>query len=190
MSTEALLDLFGAREPQRTELLARRRPESVRLVDPVLGEATVRDNGPLHEGKLAASLVDMTVEGYLRMLNHHVFFWPRRERLVDLLGARAYRERSHLILEIETATLVAAHGPAVRLSPINSGATVFQAQPRGSSTFADIVDYDFEEWKSRRTRSTAIAEVCVAYAVPDIVQHVRRVTLWHPGGAEVEVVTE
>ena len=56
-STSALLSLFsksvGAR---RAEIEARRRPEKVRLSDPEIGDATVRDQKPLIESKLVGCL--------------------------------------------------------------------------------------------------------------------------------------
>lgn len=59
--TEALLDRFEVAEPQRTELLMRRRAVSVTISHPEHGTAVVRDNIPLSESKLAAALTDMTV---------------------------------------------------------------------------------------------------------------------------------
>jgi Family of unknown function (DUF7002) len=94
--TEALLDRFEVAEPQRTELLTRRRAVSVTISHPEHGTAVVRDNIPLSESKLAAALTDMTVEQWLRLLNSKVFFWLQRERVNRLLGARAYRDSSHL----------------------------------------------------------------------------------------------
>lgn len=56
----------------------------------------------LSESKLAAALTDMTVEQWLRLLNSKVFFWLQRERVNRLLGARAYRDSSHLVITFDT----------------------------------------------------------------------------------------
>src|SRR4051794_20339202 len=98
LSTQSLLDLFEVRDPQRTEILARRCPASVTLTHPTHGNAVVRDNIPLSESKLAGALTDMTVEEWLRLLNGKVFFWLQRQRIDRLLGARAYRSGSHLVI--------------------------------------------------------------------------------------------
>lgn len=182
LSTEALLELYGVTGPRRAALLERRRGSSVQLNHPEHGRAVVRDNLPLNEAKLEACLTDMSVPDFLRMINRHVYFWPSAERLDRLFKADAYARRKHLILEIGTASLVAEHGPALRLSPINSGATLFKAQPRGSQTLLPVAEYDFEHWRKKRTRTTAVAEVCVERAVPEVTRHTVRVYVRHQDG--------
>jgi hypothetical protein len=172
LSTAALVDLFEIAEPRRSRLLAERRPDMTALRHDVHGTALVRDNGPLNDKKLRAALTDMSAPDFLRLINGKVFFWPTSKRLDTLFKARAYRDRPHLILTIDTASLLAAHAERITLSPINSGATVHNAPARGSDTFQSIADYDFEGWRKRRSRSTAIAEVCVEHSVPDIERHV------------------
>ncbi|MFG0252747.1 MAG: DUF7002 family protein, partial [Phycisphaerales bacterium JB038] len=114
LSTSALLELFEIAEPRRSQLLEHRRDASVVINHPVHGRATVRDNLPLHEGKLAACLTDMTVEAFMRRVNEHVFFWPNMARLDSLFNAAAYASRRHLILELDAPSLIAAHEHSVR----------------------------------------------------------------------------
>lgn len=187
LSTAALLELFEVSAAARHALLAQRRPESVMIAHPTHGRAVVRDNGPLHEGKLAACLTDMTVPDFLGLINAHVFFWPGQDRLDRLFRAPAYVGRPHLILELETASVVAAHADEVRLSPINSGSTIFKAQPRGSHTFASIGDYDFDAWRRKRSAKAAVAEVCVLGGVPDVDSHLLRAYVRDPHGSTDEV---
>jgi len=110
----------------------------------------------------------MDPQGWYRFLNARVFFWPTRERILTLLSARAYRGRSHTVITVDTASFLEKHADRVKLSPINSGAVVYRATPRGLMTFRTI-----EEWPdAERPRSGAlklpVAEFAVDYSVPDI----------------------
>jgi hypothetical protein len=51
----------------------------------------------------------MTPREWYESLNRRVFFWVDRRRLIKLLGARAYRNRPHLVLELDTAELLRRH---------------------------------------------------------------------------------
>jgi len=180
LSTAALVDLFETPEPRRRSLLSERRPDMTALRHDIHGSALIRDNGPLYEKKLAACLTDMSVPDFLRLINSKVFFWPSERRLQTLFGARAYRDRPHLILTVDTASLLAAHKDRVTLSPINSGATVHNAPSRGSATFTPIEEYDFEYWRTKRSRPTAMAEICVDHSVPDITSHLVQAHIRYP----------
>lgn len=175
-SVTALLDLFYFDPQGRPKIEAQRRPETIVLSEPALGTFEIRDQKPLSLAKLEDCLVDMTVEEWLRLLNRKVFFWPTEERVRDLLGALAYRGREHLVLVIDTASLLAIHGPEVTLAPINTGSVLYDPPPRGGDTLLPIADYPFEQWRRRRgSARKAIAEVAVDYAVPDILNHMVRV---------------
>jgi hypothetical protein len=106
----------------------------------------------------------MTVEEWCRELKRRVFFWVEEERVERLLGARAYRARAHDVLTVDTASLVAAHGPEITLAHVNTGTTLFQAPPRGSDTFRSISEYDF----AARSR---VVELAVDYSVANLVPH-------------------
>lgn len=183
LSTSALVDLFETPEPRRSRLLLERRPDMTAVRHDTHGSALIRDNGPLNEKKLAACLTDMTVREFLALINGKVFFWPTQKRLDTLLAAPSYRDRPHLILTVDTASLLAAHRDRVTLSPINSGATVHDAPARGSDTFKTIADYDFEFWRLKRSRPTAVAEICVEHAVPDIMAHLVEAHIRRPDGS-------
>jgi hypothetical protein len=174
-STTALLDLFEYAEKERRLIESVRRPQSVDIAHPQWGTARIRDQKPLQVKRLEQILVGMTVEEWCVTLNNRVFFWATEERLLRLLRGAMYREAEHDVLVVDSARLVAAHGDEVTLAPYNTGATVHQAPQRGVGTFKRIADYDFEYWRSRRSRKEAVVELAVDYAVPDIEDFVVRV---------------
>ncbi len=131
------------------------------------------------EPQLAASLTDgLLPANWYRMLNRHVFFWVREERLHRLLGARAYRARPHLVLEFDTADIVARHGERIRLTGMNTGNTRPRAFPRGPQTFRSIEDFPYLE-RRRTAGRDAVVELAVAEGVPDAAELVRRLSRWH-----------
>jgi hypothetical protein len=168
LSTTALLDLFQVRGELRRALESKHRPESVEIRHPQYGVAVIRDQKPMRESALAECLVGMTPEQWYRTLNRHVFFWVASQRLENLLGARAYRGRTHTVITVDAARLFELHGPNLRLSPINSGSTIYNPRPRGADTFQRIADYPFEDRRKVRGLANAVAELAAQYAVPDI----------------------
>jgi hypothetical protein len=176
LSTVALLDLFEINGKQREALFSCRRPESVAITHRKHGRAVIRDQKPMSESALRKCLDhSVTPAEWYRILNRRVFFWLSSDRLDGLLSARAYREKQHCVLTLETSGLVRAHAERITLSPINSGSTIFKPQPRGLSTFQSISDYPFEEWCSRRARANAVVELAIDYAVPNVKDFVLRV---------------
>jgi hypothetical protein len=89
----------------------------------------------------------------------------------------------HTVLSIDTMRLLERHAAKIRLSPINSGSTIYNPQPRGVGTFKRMQDYPFEERKKLRGLGNAIAELAVQYAVPDILDIV--VAVEHRRGNKV-----
>lgn len=186
LSTSALLDRWGVEGAAREAIEARRRPRSVPL--PGASGVTIRDNGPLHEGRLAACLDDgLRPEDWYRLLNARVFFWLSRERLLKLMGARTYQGQAHDVLEVDARSLVAAHRERIELSAINSGATGRFPVRRGLATFAGISDYPYARWRLKRKRGERVVELAVLGGVPDIARHVVRAVRMRDG-AEEEVL--
>lgn len=171
LSTSALLDVFRVDGDVRGELESARRPESMTIIHAVHGTAVIRDQIPLREGPLERCLVGMTPVEWLRELNRRVFFWLAEDRVRGLLRGRAYGNRPHDVLTVDTASLVAAHEDEITLAPINTGSTIYNPRPRGIGTFLPIAAYPFDEWRRRRNRRTAVAELAVMGGVPDIVDH-------------------
>jgi hypothetical protein len=173
LSTASLIDLYQVSEPRRTQLLSQHRPESISLVHAVHGQAVIRDQKPLQATKLSQLLIDMTVKEWIQLLNSHVFFWLHPERLTRLLNARAYRDRPHLVLTVDTGSLLSVHADRVRLSHLNSGATAYVSGRRGSATFKPIAD--FQHPQSRQRPPRYIAELAVMGGAPDIAVHTIKV---------------
>ena len=175
LSTSALLDRFEVEGEERLAIESARRPEIVRVEHPDHGVALVRDNKPMQEKSLERCLYGgMTPREWYEHLNRRVFFWVEWKRLLKLLGARAYKDRPHLVLEVDAAKLLDRHAERVTLSPINSGATfAMSPAPRGPDTFRRVADYP---------DGKPVVELAVDYIVPDIADCVLSVSRWH--GAE------
>lgn len=169
LSTTALLDLFEINGVLREQIESERRPESVEVVHPEHGRAVIRDNMPMRDSALLKCLEDCTPREWYELLNRRVFFWTERERLLRLLGAKAYRAKRQLVITIDTAKLLACHAPRVTLSPINGGSTLMRPAARGFGTFQPIKEFPFGEWRMRgRVPTKVIVELAVDYSVPDL----------------------
>lgn len=176
LSTSGLLDLFESSGKAREAIEARRRPRSIRISHPIHGTAVIRDQAPISDTILERCLTDMQPTEWYRLLNSRVYFWLGRRRLEALLNARLYRERTHIVLTVDTATLVNRYENNVVLSRINSGATHRGGSPRGSHTFRRLPEYPFKV--GRRTEASikdSVAELAVDYGIPDVSVYVRRV---------------
>lgn len=178
LSTSALLNLFDVHGRERFALESSRRAQSETITHPTHGKAVIRDNKPMSEGALLKCLTEGTPEDWYRTLNGRVFFWVREERLQRFLNARPYRHQAHLVLEVDTRILVEGCRGRVSLSPINSGSTLYQPQPRGMGTFLSIADYPFDYWRRKRGRADAVVELAVDHAVTEVESVVRSASRW------------
>ena len=173
LPTAQLVEEFGPPPDVRAAILDQPRTRSFLLTHPRLGQVVIRDQVPLRPHILAQRLTGLTVPEWLAILNDRVFFWLGRQRLDTLLNARLNRGRPHDVLTVDTASLVATYTGQIRLSPLNSGATLFpNAAPRGPDTFRTIGDYPYETLRRQRGPGHAIAELAVIGGVPDIAKHV------------------
>ena len=167
LSTTALLDLFEVQEPAREIIEGRRRPASVPITHPTHGRATIRDQKPMSEKKLAKSLRDgLTPPAWYRRLNDKVFFWLTEKRLETLLNAREYRNTRRLVLTVDSRPLLEVYREKVVLSPMNSGNTSPFAHPRGADTFLPLDRYPFEDRRKRGLEP--VVELGVLGGIPDI----------------------
>lgn len=170
LGTSALLDLFRISGERREKIESRHRPESVSICG---GRAVARDQKPMSDAGLYKCLRDgLTPREWYRLLNSKVFFWVTRERLEKMLNARAYRQKWHTVLVVDTKSLLAECLERVTLSPINSGSTLFEPPLRGRDTFLPPDRYPFQRRRKERGASDAIAELAVDRSVPDIRKHV------------------
>jgi hypothetical protein len=175
LSTTALLDLFEINGDLRRAIETEHRPESVTITHSVHGSAVIRDQKPMRESALRKCLCGMTPQQWYEMLNGRVFFWVSAERVRTLLNARAYREREHTVITVETAPFIAKYADRMFLSPINSGSTIYNPQQRGSRTFRPFDQYPFQERRKLRGLNNAIAEAAVIHAIPDLRDFATRV---------------
>ncbi len=184
LSTTALLDLFGYSGPEREAIESERRSAIVEIADPNTGAtAKIRDNKPLRTQFLSSCLEGMSMREWYELLNRKVFFWVSEARLEGLLSARAYKKRSHEVITVDTAALLARGTDGVTLAPINTGATLYPtATRRGRDTFKSIEDYPLAENVRWRGQENAIVELAVDYAVPAIEDVALDVHLRRPDG--------
>lgn len=167
LSTSALLDLFEYEGAERAAIESSYRATAVLVEHPKLGKATIRDQGPMHSDEVVARFLDdISPAEWYRLLNRRVFFWLTEDRLQRLLGAGPYRTRPHMVLEVDTASLLERHLKQLTLSPINSGA-IFPAGKtrRGPQTFSRFKDYP---WEKRTRSSELVVELAVDQAVPEV----------------------
>lgn len=178
LSTEALLDLFKIPNPQRERLLSMHRPEMVSIEHPTYGVAWIRDQKPMSDSGLAKALPDdITPSDWYRILNRKTFFWATWERLQRLIGAAAYRNRNHIVITVDTKSLLECHLHNITLSPYNSGCTKPNPFKRGHDCFLPLDKYPFEDWRTKRSQKNAVVEIVAEYSVPDIFRHTLKVDL-------------
>lgn len=173
LSAVALVRAWEVPADRAEALLSRRRLTSESLEHPSFGTAVLRDQKPLHEGKLASVLADgLTVPEWLRLLNTFVFLFPDAAALQTL--RTAYADEPAVALEIDTAKLIAEYGSLVRLSAINTGAVLYKPAPRGRGTFMGVAQFD---------RTKKVREVAIADGLPDVLRYLVSATRFQPDGS-------
>ena len=174
-SAARLVELF--RRGDAGELLSRRRAEPVVLEHPDHGYAVLRDQGPLNEKKLASALTNgWSVERWLRQLNDLVFLFPdgaARDKLIDKYG-----QSDLLVLTLNTRSLLIEYDIWLKVASINTGATVYAAQPRGDDTYRSV---------DRHEARKPVKEVVVAHAIPDVADHLISAELRRPSGERLDL---
>ncbi len=173
LSTSALLDLFEVTGPERHAIESAHRPASVQISHARYGVAVIRDQKPMSESKLRSCLISMEPREWYELLNSKVFFWPTIDRLTTLLSARAYRNRPHVVIAVDTSIFLKQLLNQTTLSRINSGSTVYTPVPRGRETFLPLSEYPQDWWRKRR-----VGEAAVDYGIPNITDMVTSVEEW------------
>ena len=184
LSTEQLVNLYGVDDARRASILLRKRETVVTLRHPSMPEIVIRDQKPM---KFIDAKIDAgsSLEMYLQAINARVFFWASRERLLRLLGAREYRDQPQVVLHVDTARLLAAHGSRVELCRFNSGAVTQANHPRrGHRSWLPVHDYPYTEYRHQYGAAHALTEVTVVGGVPDVLDLTVQVEFPAvPGGA-------
>lgn len=189
MSTSALLDYYRVKGRRRKKIERCHRPESVTIGAPGKPLAVIRDQGPMSDTSLRKALPEhLEPSDWYRLLNSKVFFWLTEKRLHKLTKARAYRNRTHDVLEVDTRSLIDSHRERIWLCPINSGCTIPFHHKRDETIFSRIEGYQYSYWCQRRQKGNRVVELAVDHAVPDIARHTRRVVVMQ--GEEILSVIE
>ncbi|MGO9267979.1 MAG: DUF7002 family protein [Candidatus Binataceae bacterium] len=175
LSTTALLDLFEVNGALRLSIETEHRANAVTIAHAEHGTVVIRDQKPMRESSLRLCLQGMTPQEWYTLLNGRVFFWVTADRVQTLLNARAYRDKEHTVVTVDTRAFLAKYGDRVAISPINSGSTIYNASRRGRQTFRHLSGYPFDERRRLRGIANAVAEAVVEYAVPDLRDFVLRV---------------
>lgn len=189
LSTTALLDHYSVEPSKRRLIESSHRPKSIEVKGDGLPRAVVRDQIPMSDSGLLRALPNrLTPKAWYELLNAKAFFWLSEERLHKLTSARAYRDREHDVLELDTRSLIDAHREKIWLCPMNSGCTKPMPHPRDETIFARITEYPYAHWRARRRRTERVVELAVDHSVDDVRDHVRRVVVKR--GTEVLSVLE
>lgn len=178
-----LLDRAGLPGAARERLERRQRTAHMELPD----GAQIRDQRPMPPAALEACLVGLTPADWYALVNGRVFFWLDPDRL-DRQRA-ACGPRPQVVLAVDTAGLLAAHGARVALTPINTGNARRKPARRGHASFVPYDAWLATGWQSEaaalgtplRPRAHRPVELTVADAVPDILRFLRDVTALPPG---------
>ncbi len=168
LSTSALLDLFEIKGTQRSKCESQWRHTSINITHPIHGKAVIRDQKPMPPEDLSKCLDGLVPSEWYEFLNGKTFFWVTKDRLLRLLNAAAYRDRSHWVIIVDTRCLVERHFGCITLSDINSG-FVYHGGQRGLDTFKTI-----DEFPSSKT----VWELAVGHSVPDIAELAISVEEW------------
>ncbi len=168
LSTLALTELFEINGAEKEKLISERRPAMVQICHPKYGIVTIRDNKPITNNKLLNWLIDMSPREWYETLNQKVFFWTDRERLIRLLNARAYRNKTHTVITVDSALLLKNCFDQITLSSINSGAMPFGGSPRGIDTFCALAQWSGEECPRSGKLLKPVVELAVEHSVKDI----------------------
>jgi hypothetical protein len=173
MSASALLDAYCLSGPERAALESSHRPESVHLVREGLPGAVLRDQKPMSDSALEGCLQHgLLPKDWYEILNAKSFFWLSSGRIWRLLQARAYRGHPQTVLTLSTEGIVKDYKDRILLSPINSGSTLFNPQPRGEDTFKKIEDFRFSDRAKTRALENNVVELVIDHSVPDIAKYV------------------
>lgn len=174
LSTAAVLDLVQASPEDRDKYGRKHRPEKIELESKSGDRFVLRDQKPMNDERLSWCLQGgLKPSDWYQILNSKVFFWVSEDRLLTLLGARAYRNEEHDVLVIDTASLVAKYQKSISLAHINTGNTFPYPANRGRDTFKSISSYPTKS--NGRTPRPEVVELVVEHGVPDIADHVIRV---------------
>jgi hypothetical protein len=109
---------------------------------------TLRDRHPAQESKMKSCLVRITVPEWITLLNSKIFFFVSKQK-ADVL-AKSYADYDNLLLEIDTAALLATHAEYASLCRINSGSFLYNPRPRSRASFIQLQAYSYKNKRDTR----------------------------------------
>lgn len=178
LSVRSLLVRSSLDPAEQELLLTSHRPTAVNVPVQGFDSVVLRDQAPLNMVKLVARLTGgVTAQQWLGLLNSMAFPFPSEATLSTLL--EKYNAEPVLVLELDTRSLVAEYGSLIRLTAINTGATVYVAAKRGRDTFRGIAQFD-----ARRQ----VKEVAVLDGVPDLARYLRKAERRLPDGERLSLL--
>ncbi|MGG5886633.1 DUF7002 family protein [Falsiroseomonas sp. HC035] len=157
-----LVALFEVPEPEATRLLEQNRSRLVTLAHPRHGQVELRRQ-QMWDSKLGPALAGSGTSpaAWRRHINGHVFFWLDRARAQRL--ADADPKRPQVALRIDARRLLAQHGDAAWLTPINTGAVRHPGHRRSLADWHRLGAY--ADPKDRRP-----VELALQRSLPDLAQ--------------------
>jgi hypothetical protein len=157
LSPQALAHRYSFSPEESTAVLEQRR----RCIQQLHG-ITIRDQHTAQESKMKSCLVGITIPEWITLLNSKIFFFVSKQK-ADVL-AKSYAAYDNLLLEIDTASLLATHAEYASLCRINSGSFLYNPRPRGRTSFIPLQAYCY-----RNKRDTP-AELSIDVHIPEILQ--------------------
>jgi hypothetical protein len=157
MSASALADLYAFTAEERKAIVVDRR-----LCIQELRGIAIRDQLPAQESRMKTCLVNITIPDWLAVLNSKIFFFPSLQKASKFIAA--YADYDNIILEVDTAALLATHATEITLSRMNTGAFIFNPKPRGRDSFIPLADYVF------KTKRDVPAEITINAPIPNIAE--------------------
>ncbi len=158
LSAAALADAYNFSPEDRQSVLHQRR---VCIQD--LHGISIRDQLPAPESRMKTCLVNISIPEWLTLLNSKIFFFLSREKATRLLAA--YTDYDNLLLEVDTAALLATHATHAFVSRINTGAFIYKPVPRGRASFIPLAQYE-----PRRKNDTP-AELTIDQPIPNLLDY-------------------
>ena len=169
LSVTALLDMFNYQGATREAIESRWRPKIVTIKHDAHGTAAIRDQAPMPPEALRGVLDGMTPCEWYRVINGKTFLWATKERLLNFLDAKAYRNTPHIVLKVDTHELLMRDANRVSLTHYITGSVSrFRTPRRGRYTFRGIPDY----------HRKSVVEMVVDYHIPDVSQFTLAVDEW------------
>lgn len=168
LSTSALLTMYGYKGSKRRAIESEWRPDKVTISCNGYEDVVIRDQKVMPPEDLEKCLLKgMKSQDWYEYINKRIFFWVKWERLEWFLGAREYRNESHLVITVDTQRLLERYAKVVTLTNMNTGSTIYNKErfdkprQRGKQTFKTIEEYPYYAVDS-------IVELVVKDGVPDI----------------------